>query len=70
MQKCAGIEKWSARVLEKKISSMLYERTASSKQPESVIQHGLGTLRPEDRLSEWHRLFMADASPAFTPTFF
>ena len=32
------IEKWNVRNLRKKISSMLYERTALSRKPEQVAQ--------------------------------
>lgn len=45
------IEKWNTRTLEKKISSMLFERTALSKKPEKVIQRELAALRAEDRLT-------------------
>ncbi|MCX7013523.1 MAG: PDDEXK nuclease domain-containing protein [Candidatus Sumerlaeota bacterium] len=45
------IERWSTRTLEKKIQSMLYERTALSKKPESLIAQELKALREEDRLT-------------------
>ena len=45
------IEKWSTRTLQKKIDSMLYERTALSRKPEDVIQHELEQLRDADRMS-------------------
>ncbi len=45
------IEKWNVRTLEKKISSMLFERTALSKKPESLIDAEIALLRKEDRLS-------------------
>lgn len=45
------IERWSTRTLQKKIDSMLYERTALSRKPEEVIQHELEQLRDADRLS-------------------
>ncbi len=45
------IEKWSTRTLQKKLDSMLYERTALSRKPEEVIQHELEQLRDADRLS-------------------
>jgi len=45
------IEKWNVRTLEKKINSMLYERTALSKKPESLAQIELDTLRKEDQLT-------------------
>ncbi len=45
------IERWSTRILQERIDSMLYERTAISRKPEEVIQHELATLREQDRLS-------------------
>jgi hypothetical protein len=33
------IERWSTRTLEKKISGMLFERTALSKKPDELIRH-------------------------------
>jgi predicted nuclease of restriction endonuclease-like (RecB) superfamily len=45
------IEKWNVRTLEKKIDSMLYERTALSKKPESLAQIELDALRKEDQLT-------------------
>ena len=45
------IERWSTRILQERIDSMLYERTAISRKPEEVIQHELTTLREQDRLS-------------------
>lgn len=45
------LERWSTRTLEKKISGMLYERTAISKKPESVIRYELDTLRASDQLT-------------------
>lgn len=45
------IERWSTRTLQKKIDSMLYERTALSRKPEDVIQHELEQLRDADRMS-------------------
>lgn len=38
-------ERWSVRVLRKKIDSMLYERTALSKKPEELIKQELKTLK-------------------------
>lgn len=38
-------EGWSVRVLRERIDSMLYERTALSRKPESLIQHELELLR-------------------------
>lgn len=45
------IEGWSVRMLRQKIGSMLYERTALSKQPEELARLELDTLRSEDRLT-------------------
>jgi predicted nuclease of restriction endonuclease-like (RecB) superfamily len=45
------IEGWSTRTLEKKIDSMLFERTALSKKPEDLAQIELDTLREEDKLT-------------------
>ena len=41
------IEKWNTRTLDKKIQSMLFERTALSRKPEKLAE----TLRDEDRLT-------------------
>lgn len=45
------VERWSVRTLRKKISSMLYERTALSKKPEELARLELQTLRDGDRMS-------------------
>lgn len=45
------IEKWNVRTLQKKIDSMLFERTALSKKPEELVQHELANLRNEDLLT-------------------
>ncbi len=45
------IEKWNVRTLGKKIDSMLFERTALSKKPESLIDAEIALLRKEDQLS-------------------
>lgn len=45
------IERWSSRTLTGKIDSMLYERTAISKQPEDVARAELAALRDEDKLT-------------------
>lgn len=45
------IEKWNIRTLRKKIDSMLYERTALSKKPASLVKAELDGLRKEDRLT-------------------
>jgi predicted nuclease of restriction endonuclease-like (RecB) superfamily len=45
------VEKWSTRALEKKLSSMLFERTALSRKPANLIEQELETLRDEDKLT-------------------
>lgn len=45
------IERWSTRTLEKKIGSMLFERTALSRKPEKLIELELKQLREEDKLT-------------------
>jgi predicted nuclease of restriction endonuclease-like (RecB) superfamily len=45
------IEGWNYRTLQQKISSMLFERTALSKKPETLIQAEIEMLRKEDRLT-------------------
>jgi predicted nuclease of restriction endonuclease-like (RecB) superfamily len=45
------IEGWSVRTLREKIRSMLFERTAISKQPEDVARAELAALRSEDKLT-------------------
>ncbi len=39
------IERWSVRTLHKQIDSMLYERTALSRQPEKLIEEEISNLR-------------------------
>jgi len=45
------VEKWSTRTLQKKIGSMLYERTALSRKPEELARIELESLREEDLLT-------------------
>jgi predicted nuclease of restriction endonuclease-like (RecB) superfamily len=45
------IERWSIRMLHKKIGGMLFERTALSKKPDELIRHELNKLRAEDKLT-------------------
>ena len=45
------IERWSTRTLEKKIGSMLFERTALSKKPAKLAALELKQLREEDKLT-------------------
>ncbi len=45
------IERWSTRTLEKKIASMLFERTALSRKPAKLIEQELKALREEDKLT-------------------
>lgn len=45
------MERWSTRTLEKKIGSMLFERTALSKKPDKLIRQELKALREEDKIT-------------------
>lgn len=45
------LEKWSVRVFQERIQSMLYERTAISKMPELTIQHDLEQLKNEQKIN-------------------
>ncbi len=45
------LERWSSRELQKRLDSMLYERTALSKQPDDTIRHDLDQLRNEQQVS-------------------
>ena len=45
------IERWSVRILREKIDGMLYERTALSKKPASLIKREIKKLRDKDILS-------------------
>lgn len=45
------IERWSTRTLEKKISGMLFERTALSRKPVELAKQELIKLRKEDKLT-------------------
>ena len=45
------IERWSTRTLEKKIGSMLFERTALSRKPEKLAEMELKQLREEDKVT-------------------
>lgn len=45
------LEHWSFRTLRERVQSMLYERTAISKQPEETITHDLNLLKNEQKLS-------------------
>ncbi|MCW3789246.1 PDDEXK nuclease domain-containing protein [Plebeiibacterium sediminum] len=45
------IENWSTRTLQKKIDSMLFERTAISKKPEELAKLELQVLKESDKLS-------------------
>jgi predicted nuclease of restriction endonuclease-like (RecB) superfamily len=46
------MEKWSTRVLQERINTMLYERTAISKKPDELIKKELSALRKEKKLSK------------------
>ncbi|MFE8070007.1 PDDEXK nuclease domain-containing protein [Marinobacteraceae bacterium S3BR75-40.1] len=45
------VERWSVRTLRQKIDSMLYERTALSRQPEAVARQELQALRDGEQVS-------------------
>lgn len=45
------LERWSTRVLQERINSMLFERTAISKKPELTIQNELELLKNNQQLS-------------------
>jgi len=45
------IERWSTRQLQQRIDSMLYERTALSRKPETLIREELDALRDQNRLT-------------------
>jgi predicted nuclease of restriction endonuclease-like (RecB) superfamily len=45
------LERWSTRVLQERINSMLYERTAISKKPELTIKNELELLKNEQQLT-------------------
>ncbi|OGV26232.1 MAG: hypothetical protein A3F18_05940 [Legionellales bacterium RIFCSPHIGHO2_12_FULL_37_14] len=51
VEKCR-VEHWTVRDLRKKISSMLYERTMLSHQPETIIEQDLSQLNANDELSQ------------------
>ena len=46
----AQLEKWSVRQMKERIDSMLYERTALSRQPENAIRHDIAQLRNEQNV--------------------
>ena len=45
------IENWNTRTLTKKISGLLFERTAISRKPDKLIRQELAALREEDQLT-------------------
>jgi predicted nuclease of restriction endonuclease-like (RecB) superfamily len=45
------LEKWSVRIFQERIQSMLYERTAISKKPELTIKNDLELLKNEQKLN-------------------
>lgn len=45
------MERWSTRTLNKKIQSMLFERTALSRKPDKLIARELEALREDDKLT-------------------
>ena len=47
----AKVEHWSVRTLRGRIDSMMYERTAISRKPETVVKKELSALRREKKMS-------------------
>ncbi len=45
------IERWSTRTLQKKIGSMLFERTALSRKPEKLIKQEIDALKTDDKVT-------------------
>lgn len=45
------IEKWSVRILQDRINSLLFERTAISRKPEETIKYDLKSMRERDEVS-------------------
>lgn len=45
------LERWSVRTLRERVGTMLFERTALSRKPESLIRQELDALRDEDRVT-------------------
>lgn len=45
------MERWSVRTLRQKIAGMLFERTALSKKPDSLIKSELASLRASDKMT-------------------
>ncbi len=45
------LEKWSSRILQERINSMLYERTAISKKPEETIKNELQQLNKTNQIT-------------------
>lgn len=47
----ARLENWSVRQLQERINSLLYERTALSKKPDTTIEHALVQVREQGQMS-------------------
>lgn len=47
----AQLEKWSTRVLQKKLDGMLYERTAIAKQPKELVRQELAKIKDGKQVS-------------------
>lgn len=45
------LEKWSVRTFRERVNSMMYERTAISKKPETTIQNNIELLKTEQTIS-------------------
>ena len=50
MEMCR-MEKWSTRILQERINSMLYERTSISKMPEQTIKNEIQALESNKELT-------------------
>lgn len=49
--KMCRVQRWSVRALKQQLDSLLYERTALSKKPESIIQAQLDKLKSTDEMT-------------------
>lgn len=47
----ARLERWSSRQLQERLNSMLYERSAISRQPDATIRHDLAELREQQQVT-------------------
>lgn len=47
----ARLERWSSRQLQERLNSMLYERSAISRQPDATIRHDLAQLHEQQQIT-------------------